>query len=209
MPRRPATTEEKRLLARLGRPHPMWIVVSAGWPVAMLFLTALGLYYLVTGTRTLAQSLFVLLVGVGGLAGYLYLRRLFARSAAADRSSGQRDLEAGEVDETQFEIVDAIEVAEEEDEGRHFYLRLADGRVLFLSGQYLYEPVASKRFPAARITMIRAPTSGIVLSMRPEGEFLAPSAVRPSFSEREHARGRVPDDGEIIETDFDRLRRRA
>src|SRR5207253_10025717 len=59
MPRRPATTEEKRLLARLGRPHPVWIVVSAGWPVAMLFLTALGLYYLVTGTRTLAQSLFV------------------------------------------------------------------------------------------------------------------------------------------------------
>jgi len=77
------------------------------------------------------------------------------------------------------------------------------------SGQYLDEPVASKRFPAARITVIRAPTSRIVLSMRPEGAFVAPSAVRPSFSEREHARGRVPDDGEIIETDFDRLRRRA
>ena len=45
--------------------------------------------------------------------------------------------------------------------------------------------------------------------MRPEGAFLAPSAVRPSFSEREHARGRVPDDGEILETDFDRLRRLA
>lgn len=54
MPRRPATAEEKRLLARLGRPHPVWIVVSAGWPAAMLFLTALGLYYLATGTRTLA-----------------------------------------------------------------------------------------------------------------------------------------------------------
>jgi hypothetical protein len=209
MPRRPATAEEKRLLARLGRPHPVWIVVSAGWPAAMLLLTTLGLYYLATGARTRAQSLFVLLVGVGGLVGYLYLRRLFARAAAADRSSGPRDREAGEVDEAQSEIVDAIEVAEEEDEGRHFYLRLADGRVLFLSGQYLYEPVAAKRFPAARITVIRAPTSGVVLSMRPEGAFLAPSAVRPSFSEREHARGRVPDDGAILVTDFDRLRRRA
>jgi hypothetical protein len=45
--------------------------------------------------------------------------------------------------------------------------------------------------------------------MRPEGAFVAPSAVRASFSEREHARGRVPDDGEILVTDFDRLRRRA
>jgi hypothetical protein len=209
LPRRSATAEEKRLLARLARPNPVWIAVSAGWIAATLVLTVLGLYYLVTGARTLAQSLFVLVVGVGGLGGYLYLRRLFARSAAADRSSGRRDLEAGEVDETQFEVVDAIEVAEEEDEGRHFYLRLADGRVLFLSGQYLYEPVTSRRFPAARITVIRAPNSGIVLSMRPEGVFLAPSAVRPAFSEREHARGRVPEDGEILETDFDRLKRRA
>ena len=113
------------------------------------------------------------------------------------------------VDETRFEVVDAIEVAEEEDEGRHFYLRLADGRVLFLTGQYLDEDVASRRFPAARVTVIRAPESGIVLSMRAEGEYVAPSAVRPSFSERERTRGRIPDDGEILETDFDRLRRRG
>lgn len=180
-----------------------------GWPAVMVVLVGLGLYYLKTGARTFIESLFVLLVGAAGLAGYLYLRRLFRRAAAADQSSGQRDLEAGEVDETQFEVVDAIEVAEEEDEGRHFYLRLADGRVLFLSGQYLYDDVASKRFPAARVTVTRAPVSGIVLSMRAEGAYVAPSAVRPSFTERERARGRVPDDGDILETDFDRLRRRG
>jgi hypothetical protein len=104
------------LLARLARPSPVWIVVSAGWIAAMLCLTVLGFHYLRTGERTLGQALFVMLVGVGGLAGYFYLRRLFARAAAADRSAGQRDLDAGEVDETRFEIVDAIEVAEEEDE---------------------------------------------------------------------------------------------
>ncbi len=209
MPQRPATAEEKRLLGRVARPHPLSIVVSAGWPAAMFCLTALGLYYLATGARTLVQSLVVLLVGIGGLGFYVYLRRLFARSAAADLSSGRRDVEAGVVDETQFEIVDAIEVSEEEDEGRHFYLRLADGRVLFLSGQYLYEPVASRRFPATRLTVVRAPHSGLVLTLRSEGEFLAPSAVRPPFSEREHARGRVPEDGDVLETDFDRLRRGA
>jgi hypothetical protein len=183
--------------------------VSVAWPAVMVVLVGLGLYYLTTGARTLVESLFVLIVGVGGLAAYFYLRRLFHRAAAADQSSGRRDLEAGEVDETRFEVVDAIEVAEEEDEGRHFYLRLADGRVLFLSGQYLDEDVASRRFPAARVTVIRAPESGIVLSMRAEGAYVAPSAVRPSFSEPERTRGRIPDDGEILETDFDRLRRRG
>ena len=209
MTRRPATPEEKRLLAQRSRPHLLLFAVSVGWPAVMVVLIVLGLYYLASGARTLGQSLFVLLAGVGGLAGYLYLRRLFARSAAADHASGRRDAEGGEVDETRFHVVDAIEVAEEEDEGRHFYLRLADGRVLFLSGQYLYEPVAARRFPAARITVVRAPSSGIVLTMRPDGDYLAPSAVRPSFSERERARGRVPDDGDVLETDFDRLRRRS
>jgi hypothetical protein len=170
VPRRPATTDERRQLARLARPHPVWIAISAAWTAATLLLIVLGLYYVVTGARTLGQSLFVLLVGVGGLAGYLYLRRLFARAAASDRASGQRDLEAGEVDETRFEIVDAIEVA---------------------------------------VTVIRAPSSGLVLAVRPDGKFLAPSTVRPSFSDRDRARGRAPEDGEIVETDFERLRGRA
>jgi len=185
----------------------VWIVISAAWIAATLALAGLGLFYVATGARTLGQSLFVLLAGVGGFTAYLCLRRLFTRAAAADRSAGRRDVEAREVDHTRFEIIDAIEVAEEEDEGKHYYLRLADGRVLFLSGQYLYEPVASGRFPSTRITVVRAPDSGVVLSLRPEGDVLAPSSVRSSFTEREHARGRVPEDGAILETDFDRLRR--
>ena len=195
------------MLAGLARPSPVWIVISAAWIAATLALAGLGLYYLATGARTLGQSLVVLLAGVGGFTAYLYLRHLFTRAAAADRAAGRHDAEAGEVDETRFEIVDAIEVAEEEDEGKHYYLRLIDGRVLFLSGQYLYEPVAAGRFPSTRITVVRAPDSGVVLSLRPEGDGLAASSVRPSFAEREHARGRVPDDGAILETDFDRLRR--
>jgi hypothetical protein len=56
--------------------------------------------------------------------------------------------------------------------------------------------------------VIRAPSSGLVLAVRPDGEFLAPSTVRPSFSDRDRTRGLVPEDGEIIETDFERLRGR-
>jgi hypothetical protein len=57
--------------------------------------------------------------------------------------------------------------------------------------------------------VIRAPSSGIVLTVRPDGEFRAPSTVRPSFSDRDRARGRVPEDGAIMDTDFERLRRRS
>ena len=79
MPRRPATAEERRLLAQLARPHPLWTAVSVAWPAVMVVLVGLGLYYLTTGARTLVESLFVLIVGVGGLAAYFYLRRLFHR----------------------------------------------------------------------------------------------------------------------------------
>ena len=95
------------MLARLGRPSPAWIVISAAWSAATLALAGLGLYYLATGARTLGQSLVVLLAGVGGFTAYLYLRHLFTKAAAADRAAGRHDAEAGEVDETRFEIVDA------------------------------------------------------------------------------------------------------
>ena len=74
------------MLARLGRPSPAWIVISAAWSAATLALAGLGLYYLATGARTPGESLFVLVAGVGGFTAHLYLRRLVTRSAAADRA---------------------------------------------------------------------------------------------------------------------------
>lgn len=51
-----------------------------------------------------------------------------------------RELEsAGLLESTDFRAVRAFEVREWEDEGLHYFIELADGRVLYLEGQYLYE----------------------------------------------------------------------
>lgn len=203
---RPATPEEQRELARHERSGVEWKVFGAIWFAASVFVAGIGLLYLVTGTRTVAQSLFVLVVGTLSAAFYLYLRRLFTRAAAAARKASALDAGAGQVDESSFSIVDAIQVAETEDEGLHFFLRLADGGVVFLSGQYLYDPVAARRFPSAQVTIVRAPATRTVLRFTPSGAYVRPSTTRAAFTDREHARGRVPEDGDVLHVDFERLR---
>ncbi|HEV8357684.1 MAG TPA: hypothetical protein VGQ17_13105 [Gemmatimonadales bacterium] len=47
-----------------------------------------------------------------------------------------------------YVVQDAVAVEEAEDEGLSFYLLLDDGRTLFLSGQYLYDP-AAQGFPGS------------------------------------------------------------
>jgi hypothetical protein len=194
---RPATPAERRALLRLARPDPMWRILGAAWIAAMIFLIGIGLAYLVTGARTGVQSAMVLGLGVAGLLFQLYLRRMIKQASAYDRESPRADLDGNQVDETTFDVVGAVEVAELEDEGKHFYLTLSDGRTVFLSGQYLYELVQSKRFPAERITVVRAPASGTVLDVRASGEHIAPREQRAAFTLDDIERGRVPQDGAV------------
>ena len=61
-----------------------------------------------------------------------------ARPELAD--ADVRRLEAaGLIESTDYRATRAFEVKEFEDEGPHYFLELDDGRVLYLSGQYLYE----------------------------------------------------------------------
>lgn len=204
---RPATPEEQRALARLEGSGLEWKVIGALWFAASGFVAGLGLLYLITTARTVAQSLFVFVVGTLSATFYLYLRRLFARAALTAREASASDADAGQVDESSYSIIDAIQVAETEDEGLHFFLRRAEGGVLFLSGQYLYDAVRAQRFPAEQVTIVRAPGSGTVLRFTPSGAYLPPSTTRAAFTDREHARGRVPEDGDVLNMDFEPLRK--
>ena len=203
---RPATPEERRALARLQGSGLEWKVIGALWFAASVFVAGVGLVYLVTKARTVAQSLFMFVVGALSATFYLYLRRIFSRAAASYHAMSASDAGAGQVDESTFSIVDAIQVAETEDEGLHFFLRVAEGGVLFLSGQHLYDAVRAQRFPSERVTVVRAPASGTVLRFTPNGAYLPPSTTRAAFTDREHARGRVPADGDVLNVDFERLR---
>ena len=193
---RAATLDERRAMSRLSRADPLARGLAAAWLGTMAFLVMLGVSYLVTGARTVTQSLLVTALGAAGLWFQLYFRRVSRRARAYDPTSrGEVDL--SQVDEVTFDVVGAVEVAELEDEGRHFYLSLRDGRTVFLSGQYLYDEVKSQRFPAERVTVVRAPSTRTVIGLRTSGAYLAPREKRPAFTLDDVEAGRVPEDGTV------------
>lgn len=104
-----------------------------------------------------------------------------------------------------FEIIDAIQVNEFEDNGYAFYLRLANGKVLYLMGQYLYEPTDQKRFPCTSLEVVYSPESQLVLSIGYGGEYLEPSSDLPSPSIEEFDKGKVPEDGTVIDSRSSKL----
>ena len=106
-----------------------------------------------------------------------------------------------------FQALRAFAVEELEDEGLHYFLELTDGRVLFLSGQYLYdyEPISdhpglnqSRRFPCTDFTVRRHKAEGYVVEIQCRGEVIEPEMTAPSFSQRVWQSGGAPEDGEIV-----------
>jgi hypothetical protein len=127
------------------------------------------------------------------------------------------DLESQELllDED-FVALRAFEVEEFEDEGMHFFVELQDERVLFLSGQYLYdyEPINARnglkprRFPCSEFTVRRHKDKNYVADLICRGKVLEPESLAPPFTDQEWREDKVPSDGEIItRISFDQLKK--
>jgi hypothetical protein len=145
-----------------------------------------------------------LIVGiVPGIWVYFRAQRAERRVKAA--ATFRAELVEGVVEVTRYRAVDAIAVAEAEDEGLSFFLRLQDGEVLFISGQYLYEFEGSA-FPSTLFEVTRTPTSRVLLAFRPLGEYLKPSTERPAFSGADWDRFGALDDGVLLNVPFESLR---
>jgi hypothetical protein len=148
------------------------------------------------------------LLGLVAVAQWLFNPK--ETDAFGRKSSEQqlRELESrGLLEDQRFRAVRAFGVQEFEDEGLHYYLELADGRVLFLSGQYLYdfEPIDDdpdlnqpRRFPCSEFTVRRHKTEGYVADMQCAGVVLEPEILAPSFSPKDWDADRVPADGQVI-----------
>jgi len=91
-----------------------------------------------------------------------------------------------------------------EDEGLHYYLELDDGRVLFLSGQYLYdyEPDAElarpRKFPCTEFTVRRHKDEGWVADIVCGGTVLEPDVVLHPFRVKAWRTNAVPGDGQVL-----------
>ena len=143
----------------------------------------------------------------GLVAGGFVRLRTRARSArVAVTGALQRELAEGNAEVTTYEVVDAISIEEQEDEGSMYYLELRDGRILFIAGQYLYEFEEEKRFPNTKFQIIRTPRTRHVIGFTCLGDYLPASARGRPFTEADYRSRRVPEDGTVWEGDFDVLR---
>ncbi len=124
----------------------------------------------------------------------------------------------GLLESTEFRAVRAFGVEEFDDEGLHYFLELIDGRVLVLSGQYLYdgEPIADdpemnrpRAFPCTAFTLRRHKTEGSVVDIRCGGPVLEPEVMAPAFRMKKDWREvGIPEDGDVIvDTTYDDLKR--
>lgn len=215
---RPLTDDERRLLARLASP---WRqrgedALSMFWVFMFTFFGGFALVRLVVGPcdgpdpAWIATAAAALALGTG-----LCMHRKNGPLIAAECDLYARDVEQGVAVRTTYSVTDAIRVEEFEDEGSAYYLKLGDGRVLFLQGQYLYEydadeddngrPVAA-RFPCARFTIERTAVSGLVLGLSDLGAPLARCGTRAPFTEEDHLANVVPPDGAVLTINFETLR---
>jgi hypothetical protein len=129
-----------------------------------------------------------------------------------------RELErSGLLESKDYRAVRAFAVVELEDEGSHYFLELADGSVLFLSGQYLYEyegidddPGANqpRTFPCADFTVRRHKTEGYAIDIQCRGPVLEPEVLAPSFTAADYDGDRTPEDGQLItDRTYDEVKR--
>jgi hypothetical protein len=129
-----------------------------------------------------------------------------------------RDLEGLRlIDSTEFHARRAFGVQEYEDEGLHYFMELADNRVLFLSGQYLYdyEPISDdpemnqpRAFPCSEFAVRRHKKEGYVVEIRCGGAVLEPEVMAPPFGREVWRAGSLPEDGQVlVDITYDELKR--
>jgi hypothetical protein len=100
-----------------------------------------------------------------------------------------------------------FQVDEFEDEGSHYFIELADGAILFLTGQYLYEyePLRNRTstsrlrsFPSTEFTIRRHKENGYVVDIQCHGEVIEPEVLAPWFDEEDFRKQLIPEDGAIF-----------
>lgn len=99
---------------------------------------------------------------------------------------------AGTLEAHEFNVARAWQIAEREDEGLHFVLELASGGTLFLSGQFLYQPVAKGLFPCAELRLSVDTRTKDVLALDCGGEQVEIVDTLDAFSDEELERRIYP-----------------
>lgn len=104
----------------------------------------------------------------------------------------KRAARAGELELLEFNVARAWQIEEREDEGLHFVLELDSGGTLFLSGQFLYEPVAQGLFPCVELRLSLEARAQDVLALECGGKRIEIVETLDAFSVEALERGIYP-----------------
>lgn len=100
----------------------------------------------------------------------------------------------------------AIKREDPEDFGVSFYLDTEDGRTLFLQGQYLDMLESDKQFPNSEFELVRTKSTKEFIDFKIKGNFFEPEKILKAFSKDDYEKGIVPEAGEILEIEFDKIK---
>ena len=116
---------------------------------------------------------------------FLFLRAHRWTGGPELRRQIQSDLQNGVLLVHHVSVVEAIEIAEEEDEGPGYFLKTSDGRVLAFTGQYL-DRLKHSGFPWKEFEIVEAPASKLCFSLKKVADSIAPSFIRAPLTSAEY-----------------------
>jgi len=134
---------------------------------------------------------------------FIYARRWTGGPELRQRI--RADLAGGVLNVHRIEVVDAIEVAEEEDEGPAYFLQTSDGRVLAFAGQYL-DALKRRGFPWRVFEITEAPASKLCFKLKRLEGNVRPAFLRQPFSFAEFRQYSANGRYQVVDADFDSLK---
>ena len=206
---RPLTEAERYALS----PPPLqagclaWgLLAIGGWLICSLMFT--GVCVRTNHLSLLESPWFLIIILVIWICISVALSR-WQKGRQANVYAALRDRAATEVAHVySFSAIDAIQVEEFEDEGSSYFLRLANGEVLFLTGQYLYDYEESRRFPCSDFDVVRRSGLDYVLEVVCRGKYITPSKISKPFRLAQFEAGTVPEDMHLVDVQWEEIETR-
>lgn len=201
---RPLTESERKALKAMSK-NPFTWRSALEMAVFFSFLTSC-LIILLGRFVSFVHALQTYLIFLTLLGWFLFsLRSHIQNSKRYSTTPYQKDMQQGTACILSYAATSAIRVQESEDEGSHYFIRLFDGSVLFLSGQYLYEVEEDKIFPCTDFDVVRTPNAGAFLDIVCRGSYFPPEKVLGPFRRDLFRSGKLPSDGAIVPTTWDKI----
>jgi hypothetical protein len=153
--------------------------------------------------RVLAYALSIIPIVVGALVLFNLGRRRPPAGPTFEQLRAQ-----GLIESIEFRATRAFEVEEFEDEGMHYFIELADGSVLFLNGQYLYQFLPESHggakglktsiFPSTEFTLLKHRTEPWISDVVCRGTPLKLDFVASGYPKGWLDRDELPHNGQIF-----------